>query len=589
MTDNETRSSKSLVVPLELVVGFGYDAITARDVFRRSEATNDSPENLGSREERHSAEKIAALKCWERWLHKATHAKHICFLDFTFFPNAGDRIAHSLTIVVTQPSDNSSPDENFKSYLDFLKQYFESGHSMALHDVFSRGIPHIANDISNTSISRPRTSIDLSNFRDQKGIASRGLLVGQLKPMVSDIEYPPASLALYADECPTFRDATRSVLSAEAISTTPLDEHWSTFLDTLQKVCEGGKLRSANGCRPGWVAAVPVGLQDSQNSARHAISSCLFIALDDKASEAALFETIRYVILYLYEVNLTTLARQAGREAGLVNAIETFAHQIKGIATAMSDRWSVTSEEWEQMRTVFGGSPAFTQSVAKARVMPVPGLYDAVAKTLRVWAQSERVADLYPESPNWPTDLKVLVNTSWSYAAAVRFTTGSVNESVNRLNSDELDKLWNFETLRDRLDLQGVPAFSLNENAKWSVEDRRTAEKWICAMTRLLASVFDNYFAHGKAESLPRISAKLQNTSILSLTVTNIAEGSTADESRIRLGMTGTDVLRYLGERAGGTVSVPEVKPKAGETYSLKVDVPIPDVLFGTDDKGAEQ
>jgi hypothetical protein len=328
---------------------------------------------------------------------------------------------------------------------------------------------------------------------------------------------------------------------------------------------------------PGWLPA----------EGYEARSGALIIAVREQAGVPILTSIGHAFRLGCSNWAVKTAGAQ-GLDRGLNAAIETFAHQIKGVAAAMIERWSVSSQEWEQMRTVLGASPAFAQNLEKARVMPVPGLYNALVKTLRVWAQSERVADLYSESPNWPADLRVLVKAAWNCAVAVRFATGKVNVSLSRLDVEDLAKLWSFEDRHDRLDLQAVAKVGFAKDSRWSDDDRKIAETWICAMTRLLAAAFDNYFAHGKADSAPGVTATIHD-GLLSITVTNIAEGATADESRIRPAMTGTEVLRYLGEQAGGVVAVPMERLKAGEVYSLKIEVSVPSVIRGTDEKRAQQ
>jgi hypothetical protein len=268
-----------------------------------------------------------------------------------------------------------------------------------------------------------------------------------------------------------------------------------------------------------------------------------------------------------------------GTEKGIEEAIEAFAHQIKAVANAMTFKWAVSFPVWEQIKAAFADTPGADVNLAKARVLPAPQLYDAMRETLVIWSQTRRVEDLYEA---WPQTFTDIILRSWEIAVGARFAVGSINRNLSE-SVEDISKVWASRDLMLYPDISGEATWSTQIPFTLSKSDRRYIEKWICGVTRLFAALFDNYWTHADTAVPPKVAVGLvmaadsDGPSKLEIEYSNVTIGGTVDGSRLRIGMEGADVLRFLALQLPAKIDLPNAKPRAGTAYRVKIsDLEIP-------------
>lgn len=310
-------------------------------------------------------------------------------------------------------------------------------------------------------------------------------------------------------------------------------------------------------------------------------SSCVKKVDQDQESFTDSFrKLINDLGLAIYRDSSYMWIEKQGRETGLKTAIDTFAHQIRGVAVALSDRWSVSFPEWECLRSdleknVLDDKLHF--HVDKARVIPAPQLYEALRKTLIIWAQTRHITDMYPE---WPCDLKTIIKTAWGYSTSARLCTGHINRFASKMSSSDLIMLWTDEYFQ-MLSLSDIPDLPLNLSEEVTEVEKKVAEEWLCNLTRITSAVFDNYWTHANLDRPIKIFSNVNySEKKLVIKSSNIARGATSDDSRLRPAMRGEDVLISLAKQIKGSVDYPGHKPRKGEAYNLTITTSIPEVFF---------
>jgi hypothetical protein len=313
------------------------------------------------------------------------------------------------------------------------------------------------------------------------------------------------------------------------------------------------------------------------------IAAALFLGVsyEGNAEEArdAVTPFLRTLALRTYRAGMKK-AGQAGKVEGLEEAIETFAHQIKGVATAMSTQWAVDLATWERIKQNLGKEATHISQLERALVLPAPLLIEAVRDTLVLWSQTRRVGDLYGTSSTsnsgtaWPSRFSDIVNRAWELTTRARFALENVNRNLGELIGDIL-KVWGQGVMiAEKPRVVGDVATSLRD---LSVFDR-DAEAWICNITRLLAAIFDNALEHGESHPLPIVTVNLcADQKTMSFEVSNTVRKEIEEvPSRLRLGMKGNEVLQSLARRLQASLKLPDPVPGIGETYRVEVTLQLP-------------
>ena len=316
------------------------------------------------------------------------------------------------------------------------------------------------------------------------------------------------------------------------------------------------------------------------------IAGALFLGVSfEGATEelASALEFMRTLALWTYRITGAKKSEQAGRISGefqgLELAIETFAHQIKGVANAMSTKWSASFEQWERIKSDWqiinsdhSDLPNAEQYLAMARVLPAPQLIDAVRETLILWSQTRSIEDLYKPRPRCFRDVVV---RAWDFTNKVQFVSGNINSNLGESYHD-LMNIWKQSNMQSDVEPTG------DVDLEWRSWDNidTSSEIVVCFVTRLLVALFDNATEHGVSSDTPDVNITYNPASVkVQITVSNIVGHKKTDSgkkrSRLRIGMKGVDVIRDLVEKKlNGVIAFPEDSHMEGEMYSVQVEIP---------------
>jgi hypothetical protein len=280
-------------------------------------------------------------------------------------------------------------------------------------------------------------------------------------------------------------------------------------------------------------------------------------------------------------------AGQAGQVAGIEQAIEAFAHQIKGVANAMSAKWSVNLETWEEIQDAFRDDDFAAPYLKAVRILPAPQLIEAVRETLILWSQTRRIDDLYDPRP---TRFRDVIDRAWEFTSRIRFALGNISRNLGESLGD-LIKVWGQDwTVNAEPKASGliemvakpeVTGAVDHDWGNWKAIDL-DAEGRLCSVTRLLVAIFDNLAEHGMPGQAPRVHVDRNDESrTISVRVSNIVRRNVApSDSRLRIGMKGNDVLHFLADQLNANLVLPNPVPQPDEEYEVAVEIPSLDPFF---------
>lgn len=315
------------------------------------------------------------------------------------------------------------------------------------------------------------------------------------------------------------------------------------------------------------------------------IAAALFLGVSFERTpehDASVLKFFRTLALLAYRTAGVEKAEKVGQVAALDQAIETFAHQIKGVANAMSTKWSVTLREWEKIqehiRTNFQDDPQLVSDLDKARVLPAPKLIEDVRATLILWSQTRRLEDLYPEPP---TCFRDVIQRAWDFTSNIRSAQDNVSlnfgESIEDLVLVWGQTKWGI-TMAARLKITGDVDAPWGD---WESNDLDNVNR-LCLVTRLLVAIFDNAVEHGDEDQPPAVNVTFDwETKMATLRVSNVTgDKSGGNYSRLRVAMKGNDVLTYLAEQLGTKYEAPNPPPPKGKDYVVEINMPSLGVFF---------
>jgi len=321
--------------------------------------------------------------------------------------------------------------------------------------------------------------------------------------------------------------------------------------------------------------------QSKSNLPFSEIAAALFLGLSFEYTEEqheAVMEFVRTLALRTYRIAGVRKAEATGQATGqirgLEDAIESFAHQIKGVANAMSTKWSVNLETWGAIQKYFEDDPSAVAHLKNARVLPAPELIEAIRETLILWSQTRRIDDLY--NPR-PACFEEVINRAWDFTSRIRFALGNISRNLGESVQD-IGQVWQQSWMMDRPTTTGKADTLWRDWSKIDLE----SEGRLCSVTRLLVAIFDNATEHGLPGQSPNVAVKfIDEKKILSLIVSNIAGDVAAPtSSRLRIGMKGNDVLQFLAAQLEAQLTLPPTRPKRGEKYVVEVEIPTLDIFF---------
>jgi hypothetical protein len=488
----------------------------------------------------------------------------ICFVDYTVFQDPN--FPNPYFYLVSPLAETTA---RYRTAVTELVEREDESFSVAFHPDFVGIGPNDSAEVDNrfiilsigppaepTSADFPSTAINIENWNFESY---------PLWPK-KDSRWPPTSKSELRRICGK-RSLNDCLLKFQSILTKAREE----LCDT-----SGRPLRSVF-CVPFLILSRSEEVSVS-NLPFSKIAAALFLGVSCESNmqqtRDALVPFLRSLALLTYSNGMKT-AVEKGKVEGVGAAIETFAHQIKGIATAMSTQWAVDLETWDDIqRRLINKDPKNVIHLQQALVLPAPELIRAIKDTLILWSQNRRVRDLYVMSSDsessWPAQFSDIVERAWVLIAYARFAAENINSNLGELMND-IVKVWGqSELLKRRPRVLGN--LFLPEPTTFDPE----AEAWICNITRLLAAIFDNSLEHGS--QLPVVTVGLESDQkTVSFNVSNPVAKTVVDApSRLRLGMKGNEVLQFLAGSLQATLRPPDTPPPVGAKYIVDVTLKLP-------------
>nr|VFJ47141.1 MAG: hypothetical protein BECKFM1743A_GA0114220_1004414 [Candidatus Kentron sp. FM]VFJ47650.1 MAG: hypothetical protein BECKFM1743C_GA0114222_1004813 [Candidatus Kentron sp. FM]VFK07662.1 MAG: hypothetical protein BECKFM1743B_GA0114221_1004713 [Candidatus Kentron sp. FM] len=262
---------------------------------------------------------------WREWMTNCPHARHLCYADITFFPEGALTKKDALSLVITPALDSEDEDKNGTVYKTALRNYIESGYTMAPHKVFELGLPYVGENF-------PQTSGELKKFWEENPSSEieSGLLVEKLH-IYKEPTDKSKNISFSVGEMPTYEND--DTFSPEEISARPISEHFSKWCEVFDREAKEGRLRSAADGSPYWTVVCPIGSRDSKKPSDYTLITCLFLGFDAALKESQWHESLRYIMLHLYEANATARASRTGKK----ETEGVFAHQTSAIIDSIMD------------------------------------------------------------------------------------------------------------------------------------------------------------------------------------------------------------------------------------------------------------
>jgi len=517
------------------------------------------------------------------WLNRNPFARHLCFVDITFFPERERSSAKSL--VVSPSADRS------KTYVGILKEFVDCGHALAAHPVFRAGCPYVNDGLS---LHFPETTRDLKAFYDhheRDRISGQNLEAGVTYAVddgslfldLGDIPAPAEEKAdpvpsLCVVDVPPYGERGFNELEAREIGNRPLREHWTKWGELFAK--NRFALKSSKGRSLRWLAGVPIGFRRSSNPRDFALVAAVFVGFDGSLTQSQVDEILRYIFLRIYRTDVLTMREEIGRESGLESAFNAFAHQIRETATAVRSGWLVSQKNWARAYKILLNSPdeRIREAAQKYEIAPVPELFSATATTLAVWAQGRRWQDLFPTLPN---SLRELMGRGFELAKEIRFAAGARTLNLNDDTESELTKLWERQRLDFLLQKTHLSCDSAVESVVRGREPAETSEQekyffHLCELLRLFVALFDNYMGRGDTEKPVIVECEIEQETYLLRLRNRKRSQESYDHSNIRPGVRGKRVIEILLHDLSGELLHwgPNLK-KAEDEFLVQIRLPL--------------
>jgi hypothetical protein len=511
------------------------------------------------------------------WLGEAIPERlkeYVCFVDYTVFQDAKIKNPYFYLVAPTQNTKEQyqAVVEKLVEGTDQQKDCF----SVAYHPEFV-GI-RTGSDIRNTYMVIPLM-----------GAGERTFVSSDATCSVDGRDWVPGFYPLWPKSeiiwPPTTKEALNRICGQHSLKEclerfqTILNERRQHISDSL------GRPVSFVFCLPFLVSNQSSSLSRS-NLPFSEIAAALFLGVSFEGTAQQTVELmgfVRTLALRTYRIAGMKKAEQAGEATGqaegkvlgLEQAIESFAHQIKGVANAMSTKWAVTLEKWDEIKDIFRDDPSAVKHLGDALVLPAPELIEAITQTLILWSQTRRIDDLYYPRP---TRFEDVINRAWDFTSRIRFALGNISRNLGESLFD-LKKVWGQNGMMAR------PAIDGDVETQWGdwVKIDLEAEGRLCSVTRLMVAIFDNATEHGVRDKPPEVTVAFDNqTKIVSIVVSNkVGSNEATPGSRLRIGMQGNDVLRSLAEQLDAKLTIPDTpKPRQGEDYVVTVRIPSLSIFF---------
>ncbi len=262
-------------------------------------------------------------RAYADWIHKSGLSSRICFLDITFsrVENPGD----ILTLVF-------APDEDrYTIYTEALSQYISSGHTMAPHQVFQRGLPSFRRGEETV---RPKTSEQLAEcFGDSTlHLVDEGILLWKRKDVtkrrkLAEQDVPKFSGQVYQISKDYERQGGQDFF--KEVSCKPITVAWDKWIEKLTS--EAHRLTNPRGENLSLLVAAPLGFYSTPTDVEFTQVASVFFGLGGTANKEVAFRLLRWVSLHLYLANASFMGTQLQQAEEFDFAQHEIKHVINGI------------------------------------------------------------------------------------------------------------------------------------------------------------------------------------------------------------------------------------------------------------------
>lgn len=261
------------------------------------------------------------LERYAKWMERSKYSGNLCFADITFFNQSSSGKVNVVSIAIAPTRDN------LLKYRKILQEdYIGSGDTMVPHPVFQAGLPCFKNH------QLPRTDEELRKFSRSIDLETGGLLISKFgEPDVYD--GPPRKddeNELFAGSFPTYPDLDIDTLR-DSVSQKDISKLWQKWIDVFEPHSTSNDLASGLGNRLNWLVAAPVGYRDHDITRKFRPVATVFLGIDDKVDDEGVHDLVRWILLHLYQANLTSMARRHGEQDQRDSEFAVAQHEISRV------------------------------------------------------------------------------------------------------------------------------------------------------------------------------------------------------------------------------------------------------------------
>ncbi len=504
---------------------------------------NSTGETLQSPSDDHAKNLVGLLSKASQDLVEA-----LCFLDVVLIlPTGSGGRSRSRGYVA------AFHDQACKEYQECVTTLLRNKHGVAGHPAFLAGLPTFHLD-SDSQIS-PRTEQDLKDILRNNNIEA--VQETYLSRRFNDNTDSPASNPMIVAQNPRIKTIPWNIDNEQkqyGDESRSIDDNFDKFCKSVED--SRNSFIDKKGGPILCFSAIPVcwWIRGTDNRFGYKSGGSCLIGSSRPLSPSEV-TMIRMAVANAVGTGFVVRAAEMeGRETGLSNAMKGFGHQIKKIADMTGEGWQVSPASWDIIQRELGSNPSLG---LPHRIVPVPDIYRDLGKTLTLWSLSYAPDDLYKPSGHIPADLGALVQVAWEYAKAnlfVKFCAGKDFESDARHVADAINYK---KTLTHRIDssllspwrIQSACFADDSNRCKLTDDTRnRQAHCELSGLLRVFVVACENFVRHGKTESMTVTTSYDPGTAVLSITCRNAKGDGKQDVARDHMGMTGSQLIKYICE-----------------------------------------
>ena len=230
---------------------------------------------------------------------------------------------------------------------------------------------------------------------------------------------------------------------------------------------------------------------------------------DDQTEEEVMDEALALVqklvslaertFYFVLQVSGATFGRLEER-AGVEETKRVFAHQVVKVADKTT-RWLVTPKRWQAILAHFQSDSDV--NIQDHQIAPCPEIFEALGRTLSLWALSYDPSYLFPPLGEPPRDLEELAGVAWDYALDSKFV---IDARAFDSSNSAVETAWVYtksslplcrETSSDLSTwLVDVDCFANSDGKFHITEVNRSDYRQLSGLLRILVVVFENFMAH---------------------------------------------------------------------------------------------